>query len=104
MEIILIIIEESMAKVNLYLLNIFYLQIKEKFIEYNGRTIKEVISKFIKDHGHKLDGQLLNKNKKKLDNQILILVNGRNIKYLNNYKTALKDGDNIHLSVPLAGG
>ncbi len=93
-----------MAKVNLNLLNIFYLQIKEKSIEYNGRTIKEVISKFVKDHGHKLDSQMLNKNKNKLDKQILILVNGRNIKYLNNYKTELKDGDNIHLSVPLAGG
>ncbi len=93
-----------MAKVNLNLLNIFYLQIKEKSIEYNGSTIEEVISKFIKDHSHKLDVQLLNKSKKKLDKQILILVNGRNIKYLNNYKTALKDGDNIHLSVPLAGG
>jgi len=93
-----------MAKVILNLLNIFYLKIHEKSIEYNGKTIKEVISKFIKDHGHKLDGELLNKNKKKLDKDILILVNGRNIKYLNNYKTDLKDGDNIHLSVPLAGG
>ena len=93
-----------MAKVNLNLLNIFYLQIKEKSIEYNGKNVKEVISKFIKDHGHKLDGQLLNKNKKKLDKQILILVNGRNIKYLNNYKTELNDGDQLYMSVPLAGG
>ncbi|MFX0186330.1 MAG: MoaD/ThiS family protein [Candidatus Hodarchaeota archaeon] len=93
-----------MAKVNLNLLNIFYLQTKKKSIEYDGKTVKEIISKFIKEHSHELDGQLLSKNKKKLDNQILILLNGRNIKYLKNYKTELKDGDQLHLSVPLAGG
>ncbi|MFX1394193.1 MAG: MoaD/ThiS family protein [Promethearchaeota archaeon] len=93
-----------MAVVNLNLLNIFYLKTKKKSIEYEGKTIKEVLSKFIKENGQTLDGNLLSKNKKKLDKQILILLNGRNIKYLNNYKTKLNDGDQIHLSVPLAGG
>ena len=93
-----------MAKVNLNLLNIFYLLTKEKALEYEGNTVKDVISQFLKDYGDKLDHQILSKNKKKLDSQILILVNGRNIKYLNGYKTKLQDGWNIHLSVPLAGG
>ena len=93
-----------MVKVTLNLLNIFYLQIKEKSIEYNGNTVKDVISKFLEDYRDKLDGQLLNNNKKKLDSQILILVNGRNIKYINKYKTKLKEGDTLHISVPLAGG
>ena len=93
-----------MALVNLNLLNIFYLQTKKKSIEYEGKTVKEVLFKFIKENGQKLDGNLLSKNKKKLDKQILILVNGRNIKYLNNYKTKLNDGDQLYLSVPLAGG
>ncbi|MFX1258094.1 MAG: MoaD/ThiS family protein [Promethearchaeota archaeon] len=93
-----------MAKVNLNLLNIFYLQIKKKSIQYEGKTVKEVIFKFLKDYIDKLDDNLLSKNKKKLDSQILILLNGRNIKYLHSYKTKLKDGDNIYLSIPLAGG
>lgn len=93
-----------MAKVNLNLLNIFYLLTKEKVLEYEGNTVKDVISQFLKDYGDKLDHQIVSKNKKKLDSQILILVNGRNIKYLNGYKTKLQDGWNIHLSVPLAGG
>jgi len=93
-----------MAVVNLNLLNIFYLQTNKKSIEYEGKTVKEVLSKFIKENGQKLDSNLLTKNKKKLDKQILILLNGRNIKYLNNYKTKLNDGDQLHLSVPLAGG
>ena len=93
-----------MAKVNLNLLNIFYLLTKEKALEYEGNTVKDVISQFLKDYGDKLDHQIVSKNKKKLDSQILILVNGRNIKYLNGYKTKLQDGWNIHLSVPLAGG
>ncbi len=93
-----------MAKVNLNLLNIFYLLTKVKAIEYEGKTVKDVISQFLEDYGDKLDPQILSKNKKKLDSQILILVNGRNIKYLDKYKTKLKEGDALHLSVPLAGG
>jgi len=93
-----------MAKVNLNLLNVFYLLTKEKALEYEGNTVKDVISQFLKDYGDKLDLQMVSKNKKKLNSQILILVNGRNIKYLDGYKTKLQDGWNIHLSVPLAGG
>ena len=95
----------TMAKVVLNLLNIFYLMIKEKAIQYEGKTIKDVISQFISKYGDKLNSQLIDKKKKnKLNDQILILLNGRDIKYLNKYKTELKDGDNIYLSVPLAGG
>jgi MoaD family protein len=94
-----------MVKVTLNLLNIFYLMIKEKSIQYEGKTIKDVISQFVSNYGDKLNSQLIDKKRKnKLNDQILILLNGRDIKYLNKYKTELKDGDNIHLSVPLAGG
>jgi molybdopterin converting factor small subunit len=93
-----------MVKVNLNLLNIFYLLTKEKSIEYEGNTVKDIISQFLKDYGDKLDHQILSKNKKKLDPQILILVNGRNIKYLDGYKTKLEEGCKMHLSVALAGG
>ncbi len=47
---------------------------------------------------------MLSKNKKKFNSQVLILLNGRNIKYLKDYKTKLKDSDEVYLSYALAGG
>jgi len=93
-----------MAKVKLNLLNIFQLKINKKFIEYNGKTVGDIISKFLNEYKENLDDALLSINKKKFNPQILILLNGRNIKYLKNYKTRLKDGDDIYLSFALAGG
>jgi molybdopterin converting factor small subunit len=93
-----------MAKVTLNLLNIFQLKLNKKFIEYEGSTIREIISKFLAENKEKLDDNILSKNKKKLHSQILILLNGRNIKYLDNYKTTLRDGDELYISFPLAGG
>lgn len=93
-----------MAKVKLHLLNIFQLKINKKFVEYEGKTIGDIISQFISEFKEKLDYELLDKKKKKFNPQILILLNGRNIKYLKNYKTALNEGDDIYLSFALAGG
>ena len=93
-----------MAKVKLNLLNIFQLKLKKKFIEYEGKTVGDIISKFIDENKDKLEDNLLVKNKKKLNPQMLILVNGRNIKYLKNYKTKLNNGDELYISFPMAGG
>ena len=93
-----------MARVKLNLLNIFQLRVDKKFIEYEGKKVGDVISKFLKEYKDKLDPEILNKNKNKFDSLVLILLNGRNIKYLKNYKTKLTDSDNIYLSFALAGG
>ncbi|UCD01384.1 MAG: MoaD/ThiS family protein [Promethearchaeota archaeon] len=93
-----------MAKVKLNLLNIFQLRINKKSIDYEGKTVGDIISSFLKENRDKLDDALFDKNKKKFNAQILILLNGRNIKYLKNYKTNLEDGDEIYLSYALAGG
>jgi len=93
-----------MAKVKLNLLNIFQLKINKKFIEYEGAKVGDIISQFLKDYKEKLDDGLLSPSKKKLNSYVLILLNGRDIKYLKNYKTALKDGDELYLSFALAGG
>jgi len=92
------------AKVNLNLLNIFQLKLKEKSVTYEGKTVGAVISQFINDYKDKLEDGMLSKNRKRLHKQMLILVNGQNITYLKNYKTTLNDGDELYLSVPLAGG
>ncbi len=93
-----------MAKVKLNLLNIFQLKIDKKYIEYEGKTVGDVIIQFLNENSDKLDDEMFSKNKKKFNSQILILLNGRNIKYLKNYKTNLKDDDNLYLSFALAGG
>lgn len=93
-----------MVRVNLNLLNIFQLKIKKKSIEYEGITVGDVIAQFLNEYKEKLDDALLSKNRKKFNPQILILLNGRNIRYLKNYKTRLNDSDELYLSYALAGG
>ena len=93
-----------MAKVKLNLLNIFQLRTDKRFINYEGKTVKDIISQFLSEYREKLDDELFEKKKKSFSSQILILLNGRNIKYLKNYRTLLKDGDELYLSYALAGG
>jgi molybdopterin converting factor small subunit len=93
-----------MAKVKLNLLNIFQLRINKKFIDYEGKTVRDIISQFLNDNRDKLDAELLDKSKKKFDSHVLILLNGRNIKYLKKYNTSLSDGDELYISYALAGG
>jgi len=93
-----------MAKVELNLLNIFALKVKKNSIEYEGKTVGDIISQFLKDYKDKLDDSILNKNKTKLSPLMVILLNGRNITYLKNYRTKLNDGDKLYLSFPISGG
>ncbi|MFX1391222.1 MAG: MoaD/ThiS family protein [Promethearchaeota archaeon] len=93
-----------MAMVKLNLLNIFQLRVNKKFINYEGKNVKEVISKFLDEYGDRLDSELLDKTKQKFNSHVLILLNGRNIKYLKNYKTNLNEGDELYISYALAGG
>ncbi|MGV9206425.1 MAG: MoaD/ThiS family protein [Promethearchaeia archaeon] len=92
-----------MAEVTLNLLNIFSLKIGESELSYKGKKVKDVVKKFVKEHGDKLDEKLLGRWNK-LSNDILILLNGENIKEIKGYKTKLRDGDNLYFSVPLSGG
>jgi molybdopterin converting factor small subunit len=93
-----------LVKIKLNLLNIFQLRISKKFIIYEGKTVGDIITQFLSEYKEKLDDGLFDKNKKKFNSYILILLNGRNIKYLKNYKTILKDGDELYISYALAGG
>ncbi|MFX1497143.1 MAG: MoaD/ThiS family protein [Promethearchaeota archaeon] len=93
-----------MAKVELNLLNIFALKIKKNSILYEGKTVGDVISLFLHEYGDKLDDNIISKNKKKLNPLMVILLNGRNITYMKNYKTKLTDGDKLYISFPISGG
>lgn len=93
-----------MAKVELNLLNIFALKIKKNSILYEGKTVGDVISQFLNEYGDNLDDNTLSKNKKRLSPLMVILLNGRNITYMKNYKTKLTDGDKLYISFPISGG
>ena len=93
-----------MAKVDLNLLNIFALKVKKNTIQYEGKTVGNIITQFLKQYGEKLDKSILSKNGKKLNPQMVILLNGQNITYMKNYKTKLKDGDKLYISFPISGG
>jgi len=93
-----------MPKITLNLLNIFALKVGESSVEYEGSTVGDIISQFLDEYNVKLDDALMSRNKKKMHKDILILVNGRNITYLNKYKTELKEEDQVYISIALAGG
>jgi len=93
-----------MVKVDLNLLNIFVLKVKKNTIQYEGNTVGDIITQFLKEHKNLLDDSILSKNKKKLNPLMVILLNGRNITYMKNYKTKLKEGDQLYISFPISGG
>jgi len=93
-----------MVKVDLNLLNIFVLKVKKNTIQYEGNTVGDIITQFLKDYKKLLDDSILSKNKKKLNPIMIILLNGRNITYMKNYKTKLKEGDKLYISFPISGG
>jgi molybdopterin converting factor small subunit len=93
-----------MVKVKLHLLNIFQLKLNKKFVEYEGKNVGDIISQFLGEHKENLGDDLLDKSRTKLNPQILILLNGRNIKYLKDYETKLNENDELYLSFALAGG
>ena len=93
-----------MVKVDLNLLNIFVLKVKKNTIQYEGNTVGDIITQFLIDYKKLLDDSILSKNKKKLNPIMIILLNGRNITYMKNYKTKLKEGDQLYISFPISGG
>ncbi|MFX0008760.1 MAG: MoaD/ThiS family protein [Candidatus Hermodarchaeota archaeon] len=93
-----------MVKVDLNLLNIFVLRVKKSKIQYEGDIVGDIISQFLAEYKDLLEDSILSKNKKKLNPQMVILLNGRNITYMKNYKTKLNEGDQIYLSFPISGG
>ncbi|MCK4282622.1 MAG: MoaD/ThiS family protein [Candidatus Lokiarchaeota archaeon] len=93
-----------MAKVRLYLLNIFYLRVKKNLLEYEANNIKQLISKFVAEYKDKIGTDFLNTKQNFVNDLIIILLNGRNIRFLKGKKTKLSDNDKIYLSLPVSGG
>ena len=93
-----------MATVELNLLNIFTLRINKKKLTYDGKTVGDIIKQFVSDYKDKLDDKLLDKKEKRLHPDMIILLNGKDVKHLKNYKTKLEEGDKLFISYPISGG
>ncbi|NVM31369.1 MAG: MoaD family protein [Candidatus Helarchaeota archaeon] len=93
-----------MSSVTLKLLALFHHQVGLREVSYEGNTVGDVISKFIDEYRDKLDKVLYNPESKTLQKYILVLLNGRNIVFLDGFDTKLEDGDVIAISPPIAGG
>lgn len=97
------------AKVTLKLLLIFTDIIGKKELEYDANTVKEVLDRFLEEYkenfeeNEKISNQIFNEEGY-FKEWMLILINGRNIKFLDGLETKLKDDDTIVLSPPMAGG
>ena len=62
------------------------------------------MDKFEKDYLNALPDYLKSKDKKHLNEQILILLNGANILNMAGMDTELEDDSELALSVPIIGG
>lgn len=92
------------AKVKLHLLNIFRLELKTQYIDMEASTIGDLLSDFEKKYMSKLPDYLKTKDHEHLTEHVLVLLNGANVKNLEDTETALHDGDEVQLSVPIIGG
>ena len=93
-----------MPTVTLKLLALFYNQIGEHELDYEGETVGDILGKFLDEYGDSLDKTLVDPNTHELQQYILVLVNGRNIHFLDGRNTSLKEGDVVAISPPIAGG
>ncbi len=93
-----------MVKIELNFLNFFQYRLNKRALEYEGDTVGDIILKFVKQYRDQLDSGLLDKKRKKLNKDILILLNGRNIEFLDKYKTRLNENDKLYISIRLGGG
>ncbi|SDC78725.1 MULTISPECIES: ubiquitin-like small modifier protein 1 [unclassified Candidatus Frackibacter] len=71
-------------------------------LELEVENIQEVVEKLIELYGEEMKTELLESDQ--LDETITILVNGRNMLYLNGLKTKLKRNDIVTIFPQVAGG
>ena len=94
-----------MSKVTLKLLLMLHDKIGKKELQYDVGTVKELINKFIDEYRENFEEmQVLNEDTGHFKDWMLILLNGRNIRFLEGLDTKLKDNDVIVISPPMAGG
>ena len=67
-------------------------------------TLEELLATMVKRWGKELSSRLLESNSSIPLPYIRLMVNGRDIAFLNRLKTELQEGDEILILPPIAGG
>lgn len=75
---------------------------KEKEFEVDGRTVEDLLKMVETIDGGSLHELVVEEGKVK--SSFLILLNGREISYLNGLKTRIKGGDTVFVFPPAGGG
>jgi len=80
----------------------------DKHPELGWAAVPEAIryawNKFVAEYKDKIGTDFLNTKQNFVNDLIIILLNGRNIRFLKGKKTKLSDNDKIYLSLPVSGG
>jgi molybdopterin synthase sulfur carrier subunit len=69
-----------------------------------GGAVEALLSGMVRTWGEELDSCLFEPGSTRLHSHIRLMVNGQDIGFLNGLETVLKDGDEILILPPVAGG
>ena len=69
-----------------------------------GTMLEETLEKLVETYGRELESNLFNPDDRSLLQHVRLMVNGRDIVFLNGLQTILKEGDEILILPPVAGG
>ena len=69
-----------------------------------GGTVRDLLGAMVKTWGEELAGRLFAPGTQRLFSYIRVMVNGRDIGFLNGMDTVLQDGDDVLILPPAAGG
>jgi len=82
-----------------------FLKAKEFTVELNGNpNVKNLLEELFRRFGEKLREKIMDPVSSKVKHHWVILVNGHSIKSLQELETPLKDGDDVLIFPPVAGG
>lgn len=72
-------------------------------VTVEASTVREVLSLLLGTYGEELRRRLLT-GEGELQDMVAVLVNGRNVRFLQGLDTPLRAGDTVALIPPVAGG
>ena len=93
-----------MAQVVIKLLLLLQEKVGRRELPYEAETIGELLEKFLEDFREDFEKINILNEEGKFKEWMLILLNGRNIRFLEGLDTKLTDKDVIAISPPMAGG
>ena len=70
----------------------------------DGSTLHDLLAALMERCGHPLASRIFEEDGLTIRKDIRLLLNGRDIAFLNGQATALQEGDHFSLIPPLAGG